>query len=280
MGKAGIDPMASVDPEADIGKNVTIEPFAVVKGTVTLEDGVVVKSHAYLDGNTTIGEGTVIWPGVAIGTRAQDLKSQDADTYVRIGRGCQIREYTTINSSCGEGSTVSVGDNCLIMACCHIAHQCTVGDNVIMSNNAILAGHVEVEDQVVVGGMTAVHQFVRIGRNSMVGGMSRITHDVPPYCLVAGIPPKMGGLNMVGLKRRGFPLEVRKQLSRCYRLLYRSGLHYEEALDQIRAEVELVPEVQHWLGFCEKSKRGLICLQGVSRSTSKAETPTPEPATV
>ncbi len=264
MAESNIHPQAIVESGAKIGKNVTIEAYAVVKGTVTLEDGVVIKSHAYIDGHTTIGEGTVIWPSASIGTKTQDLKFRGEKTFVTIGKQCEIREFVTINSSCEEGSVVKVGDNCLIMAYCHVAHNCEVGNHVIISNGCQLAGHVVLEDHVIIGGMTPIHQFSRIGCYSMVGGLSRITHDIPPYSLGAGSPYKLGGLNLVGLKRHKFPLEVRRALSRAFKLTYRSGIHLTEALQQIESEIELTPHVKHWVQFCRTSKRGLIGLHGVS----------------
>ncbi len=261
---ANIHPQAVIEAGAKIGKNVTIEPFAVIKSTVTLHDGVTVKSHAYIDGNTTIGEGTIIWPSASIGTKTQDLKFRGEKTYVVIGKNCEIREFATINSSCQENSVVKIGDNCLIMAYCHVAHNCEIGNRVIMANNAMLAGHVVVEDYAIIGGMTPVHQFSRIGTYAMVGGFSRITHDVPPYSLGAGAPYKLGGLNLIGLKRHGFPIEVRRALTRAFKLTYRSGLRLSEALDLIEKEVEMNPHVLHWVEFCRNSRRGLIGLQGIT----------------
>lgn len=258
MGQSNIHPLAIIEPGAVLGSNVTVEPFAVVKQNVTLADNVVIKSHAYIDGHTTIGEGTVIWPGASIGTKTQDLKFRGEKTFVIIGKNCEIREYVTINSSTFEGSTVQVGDNCLIMAYCHIAHNCTVGNNVIMSNNALLAGHVIVGDYAIIGGMTPVHQFSRIGCHAMVGGMSRVTNDVPPYTIGGGIPYEFGGINRIGLKRRQFPFETRQALAKAFRLLYRSGLRLEDALQKIEEEIEQIPEICHFLDFCRSSKRGLL----------------------
>jgi len=257
---SNIHPLAIVESGAVIGQNVTIEAYAIIKGTVTLEDCVTVKSFAYIDGNTTIGEGTTIWPSASIGTKTQDLKFRGEKTYVKIGKHCDIREFVTINASCQEGSTVKIGNHCLIMAYCHIAHNCEVGNRVIMANNAMLAGHVIVEDYAIIGGMTPVHQFSRIGRNSMVGGLSRITHDVPPFTIGAGIPYKMGGINLIGLKRMGFSLEERRSLYQMFRLLYRSGLSIAEALEKVESQVPMNPYVEHWLAFCRSSKRGLIGL--------------------
>ena len=255
-----IHPSAVIEIGAQIGEGVTIEPFAIIKKNVVIGDNVTIKAHAYIDGHTTIGDGTTIYPSAVIGTRTQDLKYEGEVTYVNIGKNCSIREYVTINSSCGEGTTVSVGDDCLIMAYCHLAHHCKVGKGVIMANAAMLAGHVEVEDYARVGGMTAVHQWVRIGKHAMVGGLSRVTHDIPPYTIGGGVPYKMGGLNLVGLKRFGYDLPVRKELSRAFKLLYRSTLSFHEALQEIESTLGDSPDVRHWLDFCKQSKRGLIGL--------------------
>jgi len=255
---------AIIEPGAKIGRDVTIEAYAVIKSGVTLEDRVVIKSHVYLDGNTTIGEGTTIYPFACIGTKTQDLKFRGEKTFVKIGKNCEIREYVTINSSCEENSVVSLGDNCLIMANCHVAHNCTLGNRVIMGNNAALAGHVIVEDCVIISGLTGVHQFVKIGCHAMIGGMSRVTHDIPPYTIGGGIPFKFGGLNIIGLKRHGFPLKVRLALSKAFKIVYRSKLGLNEALARLEQEIELLPEVKSWIKFCRDSKRGLMGLQGVS----------------
>lgn len=256
-----IHPLAYVEEGAEIGNNVTIEPFAVVKANVILKDNVVIKSHAYIDGFTTIGKGTIIYPSASIGTKTQDLKFKGEKTFVSIGENCEIREFVTINSSCQEGSTVSVGNNCLIMAYCHIAHNCTVGNRVIMSNCATLAGHITVEDCAIISGLTAVHQFSRIGCYAMVGGMSRVTHDIPPYTIGAGSPYKFGGLNLVGLKRHGFALEIRKELSKAFRLVFKSGLSLNDALAFIEHTCEPLSEIKNWVSFCRNTKRGLLGLQ-------------------
>lgn len=271
MNKSQIHPTAIIEAGANIGAGVTIEAYAIVKANVTLHDGVVIKSHAYIDGYTTIGEGTTVYPSASIGTKTQDLKFRGEKTFVNIGKNCEIREFVTINSSCQEGNTVFVGDNCLIMAYCHIAHNCSVGNRVIMSNNATLAGHVTIEDFAIISGFTPIHQFVRIGGYSMVGGMSRVAHDIPPYTIGAGIPYRFGGLNIVGLKRHGFPLKTRLELNKAFRLLYRSQLTMEEALRRTEQEVEPLPEVQHWLKFCRESKRGLLGLQGLGSHDKEIE---------
>lgn len=259
---SNIDPRAVIEEGAKIGKNVTIEPYAIIKKNVVIEDDCVIKSHVYLDGYTTIGQGTVIWPGASIGTKAQDLKFRGEITYVSIGKCCEIREFATINSSCGAGTYVKIGNNCLIMAYCHIAHNCEVGNYVIMSNNSMLAGHVVVEDHAIIGGMTPVHQFVRIGKYAMVGGFSRVTHDVPPYTIGAGYPYQLGGLNLVGLKRHGFGMELRKELSKAFKLTFRMGISHEKAIEMLEKEENKSQELKHWIDFCKNTKRGFSTHQG------------------
>ncbi len=263
MTKSNIHPTAFIEEGAQIGNNVTVEPYAIIKKNVILDDNVVIKSHVYIDGHTTIGNGTTIWPSASIGTKTQALKYHDEETHVKIGKNCEIREFTTINSS-----AVQVGDNCLIMAYCHVAHHCKLGNDVIMSNSSLLAGHVVVEDFAIIGGMTPVHQFSRIGRHAMVGGMSRVTNDVPPFTVGGGIPYCLGGINRIGLKRRNFPFETRKALAAAYRIVYRSRLNLDEALKKVEAEVEPLPEVKHFVQFCRETKRGLIGMQGVHQGIS------------
>lgn len=253
-----IHPTAIIEKGAEIGANVVIGPYAVINKNVIIEDNVVIKAHVYIDGCTTIGKGTTIWPGAVIGTKTQDLKYRGEKTFVRIGPECDIRECVTINSSTGEGTSVTIGRKCLIMAYCHVGHNTTVGDRVIMSNNATLAGHVTVEDAAIIGGLSGVHQFARIGKHAMVGGMSRVTQDIMPYTIGGGIPYRLGGINLVGLKRHGFSFETRKELAKAFKLVYRSGLTLAEALQRIEKELEPLAEIQHILDFCRSSKRGLI----------------------
>lgn len=272
MVKSHIHPTAVIAPGVILGENVTIEPYVVINSPhVVIEDQVTIKAHVYIDGYTTIGSGTTIYPSASIGTKTQDLKFKGEKTFVKIGKNCEIREFVTINSSCQENSVVEIGDHCLIMAYCHVAHNCTVGNRVIMSNNATLAGHVTVEDYAIIGGLTPIHQFVRIGRNAMVGGLSRVTHDIPPFTIGAGIPFKFGGLNLVGLKRNGFSLETRRELSKAFKLLYRSQLRFEQALELIEREVAPLPEVLHFLNFCRQTRRGLMGIHSGEEEASQLE---------
>lgn len=265
---SNIHPLAHVSDRAQISSSAIVEAFAVIKEGVVLGPEVVVKSHAYLEGKTFVGRGTVIWPGACIGAAPQDLKYRGAKTDLHIGQHCQIREFVTINSATGEGEKVLIGDHCLIMAYCHIAHNCEVGDRVVMSNGATLAGHVQVGDFTVIGGMTAVHQFARIGTGAMVGGMSRIPQDVPPYTIGAGSPYRMGGLNLVGLKRRNIALSTRRVLARAFQLTYRAQVPLAKALLLIQQQCEPMPEIEQWLNFCRHSKRGLIGLAGTGKRAS------------
>jgi UDP-N-acetylglucosamine acyltransferase len=258
-----IHKLAVVEEGAQIGEGVTVEPFAVVKKDVVLKDNVTIMSHAYIDGFTTIGEGTTVFPGASIGTRTQDLKYVGEQTFVEIGAGCTIREFATINSSCGEGSVVRVGENTLIMAYCHVAHNCEIGKGVVMANGAMLAGHVIIEDFANIGGMTPIHQKVRVGAYAFVGGFSRVTHDIPPYTVGAGSPYKVGGLNLVGLRRRNFSFETRQALTKAFKLTYRSDMRGKEALEKISEEIKGFPEVEKWVSFCQGSERGLTGLETV-----------------
>lgn len=261
-----IHPTAIIEEGAQIGANVTIGPYAIIHKNCIIHDNVTIKGHVYLDGYTTIGEGTVIWPSAVIGTKPQDLKYKGEKTFVNIGKNCEIREFVTINSSCGEGTEVKVGDSCLLMAYCHVAHNCELGTRVIMSNSATLAGHVIVGDYAVIGGLVGVHQHCRIGSYAMVGAMSRVIYDIAPYTIGAGSSPyRFGGLNLIGLKRHGFSLETRKLLSQAFQLLFRSELSLHESLQEIERTIEPVPEVLHFIEFCKTSKRGLTGSHGVTQ---------------
>ena len=266
MTNKNIHPAAIIEPGAQIGANVTIEPYVIVKGNVILEDNVTLKSHCLY---------RRLYDNRGRNYHLPRSQHRDKNTRPQIPRRKNIRQNRQKVRNpriCHHQFLLQgklhcqVGDKCLIMAYCHIAHNCELGNRVIMSNNATLAGHVIVEDCAIIGGMTPIHQFIRIGCYAMVGGMSRVTHDIPPYTIGAGIPFRFGGLNLVGLKRNGFPLATRQALTKAFKLLYRSGLRIEEALDRIENEVPDIPEVRHWIQFCRgSSKRGLLGLQGISK---------------
>ncbi len=212
---------AIVDPRARLGDGVRIGPYCIVGGDVELGAGVVVDSHVVIDGRTKIGANCRIFPFASIGLPPQDLKYDGEPSALVIGANNKIREYVTMNpGTSGGGMVTSIGDNGLFMIGVHVAHDCVVGDNVIMANNATLGGHVAVGNYAVLGGLCAVHQFVRIGRHAMVGGMSGVENDVIPYGSVTGDRAHLSGLNIVGIKRRGFDRDVIHSLRRAYRLLF------------------------------------------------------------
>lgn len=258
---------AIIHPNATLGDNITIEAYAIINSPhIVIENNVTIKAHAYVDGYTTIGEGSIIYPFASIGTRPQDLKYKGECTFVKIGKRCQIREYASINSSTGENESVEVGDDCYIMTSCHIAHNCKVGNHVIMSNGVQLAGHITVGDHAIIGGMTGVHQFVRIGSYAMVGGFCPIHYDIPPYLVGGQSPFKFGGINAIGLKRHGFPLKTRSELFKAFKWVFRSPLSLTEGLKKIEEELEPLPEIKQFVDFCRSSKRGLMEKRDIDRA--------------
>ena len=197
-------------------------------------------------------------PGCSIGADPPDLKFENEKSYTIIGDGCTFRECCTVNRATGEGNETRIGNNILMMAYTHVAHNCIVGNNVIMSNVATLAGHVIVEDRAVIGGLSAVHQFCKIGRNVMIGGMARVTQDLPPFMIAAGDPAYVSGLNSVGLARAGMPAEHRSELKKAFRILYRSGLSLQDAIATMEQELESNEPVEHLLRFLRTVDRGII----------------------
>ena len=249
---------AIIHPKVKLGKNVKIGPYAVINSPdVVLEEGVEIKAHAYLDGFVHIMKNTTIFPFVSIGSPPQDKSYQGEKTRIQIGENCQIRDYVSINSSCGEGEEVTIGNSCFIMAYCHIAHNCKLGNHVTMANGATLGGHVIVGDYVNLGGLCAIHQNCRIGEYAMVGGGSMASRDIPPFILGNGYPIELAGINLIGLKRNGVPFESRKTISKAYRLTLKSGLTWEAARAEILATNEMNPFLEKWIEFCNQSQRGL-----------------------
>jgi UDP-N-acetylglucosamine acyltransferase len=216
-----IHPTAIVEDGARLAGNVTIGPYCLVGPKVILGEHVELVSHVVLAGNTTVGAGTRIWPFASIGHQPQDLKYQGEESWLEIGAGCMIREHVTMNpGTTGGGLHTRVGANGLFMMGCHVGHDCQIGDNVVMANNATLAGHVEIGDYAILGGLSAVHQFVRIGAHAIVGGMSGVDKDVIPYGSVIGNRAELGGLNVIGLKRRGFDRDTIHALRGAYRMIF------------------------------------------------------------
>jgi UDP-N-acetylglucosamine acyltransferase len=252
-----IHPTAIVDPEAQLGPDVSIGPYSVIGPHVRLGAGTTIGPHVLIEGHTSIGEGNQIFHGAALGSAPQDFAYHGEESYLRIGDRNMIREFVTMQPGTGEGGVTSVGSDNMIMAYVHIAHNCRVGDHCILANAVTLAGFVEVQDWVVVGGITPIHQFVRIGCHAIIGGASRIPQDVAPYTKVVGNPPKAYGLNVIGLERRGFSAETVAALKQAYRLFFRSKLVSREAAARIQSELPKLPEIERFVAFVSAQGRGI-----------------------
>jgi UDP-N-acetylglucosamine acyltransferase len=257
-GRPSIHPTAIVARGAELGDGVVIGPCAYVGPRVILGEGTRVGLHAIIEGCTTIGPRCQIHHGAVIGNIPQDLKFRGHPTRVTIGHDTTVREYATIHAATTEAEATIVGDSVLLMAYTHVAHNCRIGSNVILANAVNLAGHVRVDDYAIIGGMTPVHQFVAIGCHAFVGGGSRVPQDIPPFVKAAGNPLRACGLNSVGMERRGIPAEVRLELKRAYRILYRSQLNASQALDRISRDLKPYPEVHEFVEFVRSSERGIV----------------------
>jgi len=253
-----IHPTAIIDSKADIDSNVDVGPYSIVGANVQIGSGTVIGPHVVIQPYVEIGPDCHIFQYASIGAVPQALKFQGEETYVKIGRGTVIREFVTVNRGTGFGGEITeVGEENLLMAYVHIAHDCKTGRKVILANNATLAGHIVIEDFVTVGGLVAIHQFVRIGNYAYIGGKSAVVKDIPPYVIAAGDRAKLHGLNNVGLKRHGFSQETLSSLKKAYRIIFRIGLTLNEALERVKAEVEQVPEVNDLIRFIKSSERGI-----------------------
>jgi UDP-N-acetylglucosamine acyltransferase len=248
---------AIVDARAELGADVDIGPYCLVGAEVRLGDRCRLDSMVRLDGPLEMGAECRCHHGAALGGEPQDLKYQGARSRARVGARNTFREFCTVHRATAAGEETVVGDDCLVMAYAHIAHNCVVGSHVILGNCATLAGHVEVGDYALISGVTPVHQFVKIGAHTIIGGGCRVPKDVAPFVMAAGHPLEVHGLNLVGLKRRGFPAETLEELEKLYRIFFRSGLVKEAALARIRAELKPLPEVELFCSFIERSERGL-----------------------
>ena len=253
-----VHPTAIVAKGAQLGAGVVVGPYTYIGPRVTLGEGTQVGLHVIIEGCTTVGPRCQVHHGAVIGNIPQDLKYRGVPTEVRIGHDTVVREYATIHAATGEGESTIVGDHVLLMAYTHVAHACRLGSNVILANAVNLAGHARVDDYAIIGGMTPVHQFVTIGCHAFVGGGSRVPQDVPPYVKAAGNPLRACGLNSVGMERRGIPAEVRLELKRAYRILYRSQLNVTQALSKIACELKPYPEVHEFVEFIRSSERGIV----------------------
>ena len=248
---------AIVHPEARIPESTSVGPYSIIGPGVTIGERVTIGSHVLIERDTSVGDDTQIFKGAVLGTDPQDLKYAGEATTLAVGDRTTIREYATLNRGTSDSGTTVVGDDCLIMAYAHVSHDSRVGNHVILANSVNMGGHVIIEDWAIVGGVTAVHQFVRIGCHSFVGGGSRLPQDVAPYVMVAGSPCSAYGLNIVGLRRRGFQRAAIRQIREAYRLVFQSSLNVSQALDQLEARDDLLPEVEHMISFIRSSERGI-----------------------
>lgn len=255
-----ISPTAMVARGAEIGGGVEIGPFCTVGPDAIIEDGAKLVSHVVVDGHVHIGSGAILYPFCTVGLPPQDLKYQGEPTRCEIGARTQIREHCTIHRGTITGKGVTrIGSDCLLMAVVHVAHDCTLGSGVIIANNAVMGGHVTIGDHAVVGGAAAIHQFVRIGRAAMIGGVSGVEGDVIPFGSVIGNRARLAGLNVIGLKRRGFEKERILKLRRAFRMLFREGGVFSARLAETRQAFGDDPLVAEILAFIDTpSHRGLI----------------------
>ncbi|HEX8143610.1 MAG TPA: acyl-ACP--UDP-N-acetylglucosamine O-acyltransferase [Pyrinomonadaceae bacterium] len=254
-----IHPTAVISPRAQVGDDCYVGPYSTVGDEVVLGRGVRLESHCVVDGRTTIGDGSHVFPFVSIGLASQDLKYRGEPAETRIGRRNRIREFVTVHRGTeGGGMLTQTGDDCLVMAQAHIAHDCILGDGVIMANGATLAGHVTVEERANIGAYSGVHQFCRVGREAYVGGYSVVVKDALPFALSVGNHARCYGLNITGMKRRRYPRETIKALHKAFHLLLSSRLNTSQALQAIREEIKASAEVDELVRFIETSKRGVI----------------------
>ncbi len=248
-----------VSSKADLGSNVSVGPYSILEGDVCIGDNTSIGNHNTIKSGTTVGSNGKIFHNCSIGEIPQDLKFSGEASKTQIGNNVIIRESVTINRGTVERGTTVIGNDVLLMAYAHIAHDCMVGNNVIMANLATLGGHVELGDWVSLGGGVLVHQFSKIGEHVFIGGGFRVVQDVPPYILGAGEPLKFSGINQIGLRRRGFNSKMRSLIKKAYILYFRSeDLNRKEALVKIKSDFENTNEIKTIINFIETSERGII----------------------
>lgn len=258
-----IHPTAIIDPAAELGADVEVGPFAVIRAGVVVGDRCRIGSHVVLTGPTTIGEECRFYPFSSIGEDPQDLKYRGEESRLVVGARNTFRESTTVNrGTAGGGGVTRIGSDNLFMAGSHVAHDCVVGDHCVFANYAAIAGHVTVQDRVILGGFSGVHQHSRIGRCAMVGAAAMAAQDVPPFTICQGDRARLFGLNIVGLRRAGFPRPVLQALRSAYREVFHEGRPMRIALEQVREVYADIPEVIELVDFCESSQRGICRSSG------------------
>ena len=253
-----IHPNTSIHPNAKLATNVKIDPFTVIHHNVEIGEGTWIGSNVTIMEGARIGKNCHIFPGAVIAAIPQDLKFEGEETTVQIGDNTTIREFVTVNRGSKDRWTTKVGDNCLIMAYSHIAHDCIVGNNCIMSNSTQMAGHVTMGDNSILAGMCAIHQFVNIGQYAFISGGSLVSKDVPPYIKAGRTPLSYAGVNSVGLKRRGFSIVTINQILDIYRIIYNKSMNTTQALNFIEEELPATDERDEIVTFIRESGRGII----------------------
>ncbi len=248
---------AVVEEGAELASEVSVGPYSIISSEAKIDSGVDIGPHVLVEGKVEIGKNNEIRNGAVIGTPPQDWSYEGDDSGVKIGDDNILREYITINRATESGGYTRVGDDNMIMAYCHIAHDCEVGDDNALANGVTLAGHVELGDHVMMGGLTPVHQFVRIGSYTMVGGLSRLNKDVAPYIRIAGNPAKVYDLNSIGLRRHDISEEKRQKLKKAVRLIFHSDNNTSQALEKIEAEFDQNEELKVLVDFIRESERGI-----------------------
>lgn len=251
-------PLAYVHPQAKVAKNTVIEPFVNIEKNVEIGEGTWIGSNVTIMEGARIGKNCKIFPGAVISAVPQDLKFDGEETLVRIGDNTVIREFVTINRGTKANNETVVGNNCLLMAYVHIAHDCIVGNNVILANAATLAGHITIDDYAIIGGLSAIHQFVNIGAHVMISGGSLVRKDVPPFTKAAREPLSYVGINSIGLRRRGFTPEKISEIQDIYRFIYLKGNNVTQALEFIEANLPATSERDEIISFISRSTRGIM----------------------
>jgi len=254
---SNIHPTAIVSGKAKLGKNISVGPYAIIEDDVEIGDETSIGPHAVIYNGARIGNKVTIHQAASIAHIPQDLKFGNEKTYFYVGDNTVIHEYVTLHRGTKETGFSRIGSNCLLMAYSHVAHDTVVGDNCILANGVQLAGHVILEDYVIIGGLTPVHQFCNVGKHCMIGGGFRVTQDVPPFILSAGEPLKYSGLNLIGLRRRGFSNDDIMLLKKAYGYIYDHSLNVSQAKEKINAEIQN-NHVDSIIEFLAKSKRGIV----------------------
>ncbi len=251
-------PLAYVHPQAKIAKNVVIEPFVNIEKNVVIEDGTWIGSNVTIMEGARIGKNCRIFPGAVIAAIPQDLKFAGEETLVKIGNNVTIREFVTINRGTKANMETVIGDNCLLMAYVHIAHDCILGRNVILANAVNLGGHIVIDDWAIVGGLAAIHQFVHIGAHAFISGGGMARKDVPPFCKAGREPLAFAGVNSIGLRRRGFSNERINEIQEIYRILFLRGKNVTQSVNYIEANLPATTDRDDILSFIANSQRGIM----------------------